>query len=341
MIVTRTPLRVSLGGGGTDLPFYCEKFGSSLVFGAINKYIFITVNPRVQKDIKLNYSKTELVKTVDEIEHPLIREALKLVGLNEPIEIHSVADVPSGTGLGSSSSFLVGLLNALYYYKGQIVSRYKLAEDASHIMMELLKEPCGKQDQYAAAFGNISHLRITTTGRATVTPLNISHETITKLQQNLLMFYTGFSRSSAEVLQDQKDKSEKEKPKEKKEEKKDDESIFNFYHEIKKIGDESIKCLEKGDLNRFGQWMNIHWELKRSISGKMSNSTIDTWYNLAIKNGAIGGKIVGAGGGGFLMLYTENHHEQVRKAMTAEGLVEMPLTFDFDGTRVVYDGKHF
>jgi D-glycero-alpha-D-manno-heptose-7-phosphate kinase len=361
MIVSRTPLRISLGGGGTDLPFYCERYGSSLVCSAITKYIYITVS-WYPKGIKLNYSRTEVVQNVDQIEHPLIREALKLVGIRDCIEIHSIADVPSGTGLGSSGAFLVGLLNALYFYKGEIVSKYKLAEDTSHITMEILKEPCGKQDQYAAAFGNLLHLKIATNQRVNVSPINMTYENVKKLQENLLMFYTGFQRSANDVLAEQdklakKDekaqKTEEQKAETKTtakssagspaktEEKKRKESIFDQYHEIKKIGNESLKCLEKGDLRRFGEWMNIHWEFKKRISGKMSNPQIDKWYAIALANGALGGKIIGAGGGGYLLLYVEKNHDRLTKALEKEGLVKTDFRFDFDGSRIVYDGRTF
>jgi D-glycero-alpha-D-manno-heptose-7-phosphate kinase len=329
MIVTRTPFRISLGGGGTDLPFYCSKFGSSLVCGAINKYMYITVSERMDNTIKLNYSKTEVVNSVDEIQHALIREALKLTGVDGSVEIHSVADIDSGTGLGSSASFLVGLLNALYYYNGEIVSKYKLAEDASHITMDVLKEPCGKQDQYAAAFGNLLNLRINQNERVTVTPINIKHENLRKLERNLMMFYTGLRRSATEVIEDQKKNSCT------------SDDVFDYYHEIKKIGKDSMKCLESGNLRRFGEWMNIHWELKKSLSDKMTNPQINKWYDLAMANGAIGGKIIGAGGGGFMMFYTEDHHEELKKAMAKEGLVYTDFRFDFDGSKIVYDGKHF
>lgn len=331
MIVTRTPLRLSLGGGGTDLPFYADKFGASLIAAAINKYIYITISNRLNNKYKLNYSKTEIVDKVDDIKHPLIRECIKLVGIEEPIEIHSTAEIPAGTGLGSSLAFTVGLLNALYYYKGEIVSKYKLAEDASRVTMDILKEPCGKQDQYAAAFGNLSLFKIGTSGRVTVTPVNISHETLKKLEKNLMMFYTGYTRSANGVLAEQKKLSEK----------KSEQKIFEQYHEIKKIGEQSLKCLEKKDLRRFGQWMNVHWELKKNISSSMSNPDIDRWYKLALDNGAIGGKIVGAGGGGFLLLYVEKNHDRVQKVLEAEGLAYIPFKFDFEGSRVVYDGKHF
>ncbi len=332
MIVSRTPLRISLGGGGTDLPFYANKHGASLVTAAINKYIYITASPRVNDGtFKLNYSETEITDQVDNIKHPLIKECLKLLDIKDPLEIHSVAEIPAGSGLGSSSTFTVGVLNALYYHKGSIVSKYKLAEDASHITMDILKEPCGKQDQYASAFGNLSHLKINTNGRVTVTPINVTQENLKKLENNLMMFFTGFTRSANEVLGHQKKKAEE----------RSSYDIFEYYHEIKKIGDESLKCLEKGDLKRFGEWMNIHWELKRKISDKMSNPQINKWYSLALENGAIGGKIIGAGGGGFLLLYVDRNHERIRKLMEGEGLVYNKFMFDFDGSRIVYDGKHF
>ncbi|MFH1721110.1 MAG: hypothetical protein ABH950_00745, partial [Candidatus Altiarchaeota archaeon] len=204
MIVTRTPLRISLGGGGTDLPFYANKYGGSLVTAAINRYIYITISPRVSKTYKLNYSRTEIVKDLEKIKHPLIRESIRLTGIPEHIEVHSVAEIPSGSGLGSSSSFTVGLLNALYFYSGVIVSRYKLAEDTSYITMDLLNEPCGKQDQYAAAFGNLIHLKINKEGRVAVSPINITHEDLGILEGNLMMFYTGFTRSANEILSHQK-----------------------------------------------------------------------------------------------------------------------------------------
>ncbi len=331
MIVSRTPLRISLGGGGTDLPFYANKFGGSLVTAAINQYVYLTVSPRVEKDFKLNYAKTEVVEDIKEIQHPLIREALLLSKIKDAAEIHSTMTVPSGTGLGSSSAFTVGLLNALNYSNGEMVSRYKLAEDTSHITMDILKEPCGKQDQYASAFGGLNHLKISKTGRVTVTPINISHEKVKELEQNLMLFYTGFRRSSIGILAHQKEKAEK----------RDEEDIFNYYHEIKKIGEESLKALEKGDLSRFGRLLHVHWELKRGISAKMSNPEINKWYSLAMENGALGGKLIGAGGGGFLMVYVERNHDRVKAALEKEGLSYMQFKFDFDGSRIVYDGKHF
>jgi len=335
MIVSRTPLRIPLGGGGTDLPFYAEKYGGSLITAAINKYIYITVSPRIQKDIKLNYSQTEIVRDVGDIKHHLIRESLKMTGVKGSIEIHSTAELPSGSGLGSSSAFTVCLLNALYYYNGSIVSKYKLAEDASHIMMDILREPIGKQDQYASAFGSLNHLEIKTNGKVTVTPINITHANLKKLENNLLLFYTGSTRSADSILREQKKKAG---------ENADGRSggnIFEYYHEIKRIGEESRTCLENGELRRFGELMHEHWELKRNITDNMSNSEIDGWYSMARENGAVGGKIIGAGGGGFMMLYADKKQRKIKDLMNEHGLIYTPFKFDFNGSIIVYDGKHF
>jgi len=326
MIIARTPLRISLGGGGTDLPFYCDNYGSSLVSATINKYIYVTVNSRAEKNIKLNYSKTEIIDDVNQIQHPTIKEALKLLKINNPIEIHSMAEIPSGTGLGSSGAFLVGLLNALNYYKGNIVSKYKLAEDASEIMMNKLKEPCGKQDQYACSFGNITNIRITPKGKVSVSPINISYENLQKLEKNLMLFYTGIKRDANKVLAAQTKKSKNRE----------------YYDEIQKIGNQSLKCLEQGKFDKFGQWMHAHWLLKRKLTSNMTNDKIDKIYEKARSLGAIGGKLIGAGGGGFLMLYVYGvRHPEIFKAMEKEGLTYTPFKFDYEGSKIVYDGQHF
>jgi len=241
-----------------------------------------------------------------------------------------MGDLPSGIGLGSSSSFLVSLLTSLYSYKNEIVSNHKLAEDASHIVMDILKEACGKQDQYASAFGGLNHLEISTSGKVTVTSINITHENIKKLEKNLMLFFTGFTRSSVAVLEDQK-KIAKNSNKDK------DDSIYAYYHKIKKIGYESKRCFESGNLKRFGELLDEHWKLKKGISTKMSNLKIDKWYQMAMDNGALGGKIVGAGGGGFLMFYIESNHDKLKEIMEKEGLVYTPFIFDFDGARVIYN----
>jgi len=329
MILTRTPLRITLGGGGTDLPFYADVHGGSLVTASINRYIYITVSPRLQRNIKLNYSRTEIVEKAKDVRHPLIRECMKLTG-TEAIEVHSTAEIPSGTGLGSSAAFTVGLLNGLYYHSGDIMSRYKLAEDASHVIMDVLGEPCGKQDQYACAFGGINHLMVGTDGRVTVNPIDIHHEDILTLERNLMIFYLGGERSASELLGQQRRKA-----------KKPGADIYDYYHKIKEIGEKSLKCLRRGDVTEFGRLMDDHWRLKREITDSMTNSRIDRLYSIAVKHKALGGKLIGAGGGGFLMVYAEKGRDRLLKVMESKGLTYTPFKFDFDGSRIVYDGAHY
>jgi D-glycero-alpha-D-manno-heptose-7-phosphate kinase len=328
MIVVRAPLRISLGGGGTDLPFFSEKFGGSLVSAGINKYIYIIVEKRdFYDEFFIRYSKTEYAKKVDDIQHTRIKAALKYLDINDHIEITSLADVPAGTGLGSSSTFMVALLKALHTYKGEDVSAKKLAEEAADIEINILGEPIGKQDQYLASFGNLIHLNIDRKGNVIVSPLDSSFSTIEELENNLLLFSTGIKRETGEVISDQKKNVES------------DEDKMKQMHLIKEIGEEIKKALEAGDPSKVGKWLNVHWESKKSFSDKMSSSEIDKAYEVGLRNGALGGKIVGAGGGGFLMFYCENHKPQLREAMAELGLKEMPFRFDREGCKVLYQGR--
>jgi D-glycero-alpha-D-manno-heptose-7-phosphate kinase len=327
MIVSRTPFRISIGGGGTDLPFYYTKKGGDLVTAAIDKYMYIIVQPRQFDEFLIRYSKTEIVKNVEDIQHELIRESLKLLNIYKPLEVTSVSDLPAQTGLGSSSTFLVGLLHALHRYKGEKVSKKRLAEEATKIQSEILHQSAGMQDQYIAAYGGMINLKITTRGRVLVTPIDVTDEDLTKLEENLLFFYTGIRRSADEVLADQE-----------KEVLSDDKKIDNMT-EIKKLGVDIKDALETGNLRKFGQYMHVHWKIKQSLSKKMTNSDINEWYELAIRNGAIGGKIIGAGGGGFLMFYIENNKEQLVNAMVRQGLTYLKFGFDYDGTKIIYDGE--
>ncbi len=314
MIVTRAPLRISLGGGGTDLPFYSSKFGGSLVTAAINKYVYIIVEKRdFYDEFLIKYSQVEVTKKREDIKHTRIKAALELLDINEPIEITAIADVPAGTGLGSSSTFLVALLKALHTYKREEVSAQKLAEEAAHIEMNVLGEPIGKQDQYASAFGGILHMNIAKNGGVITSPLNLSYSTIEELENNLLLFSTGVIHSTVDVISDQKKNAES------------DEEKMNQMHLIKEMGLEIKKDLEKGNTTKFGKWLDVHWEAKKKFSKKMSSSEIDKYYELGLKNGAIGGKLVGAGGGGFLMFYCENRKKQLREAMLNAGLKELPF----------------
>ncbi len=321
MIITRSPLRITLGGGGTDLPSYYEHHTGFLISAAIDKYIYINLNRMFVDGFLIRYSKTEKVTHVDEIQHPIVREALKLVGIADaPLEIDSMADIPAGTGLGSSGSFTTALLKALHTYKGNSVLARDLAEQACHIEMDILKEPVGKQDQYIAACGGINCFEFLPNGQVNITPLRLTQETLHLFEDHLVLFFTGYSRKAGEVLSEQ-DKKSKEK----------DKDMMSNLHYVKEIGLESKKILEAGNLVEFAKLMDQHWQHKKKRSQSMSNGQIDHWYNLAMQNGAMGGKLIGAGGGGFLMFYTEDPR-RLRRLMSQEGLKEVRFRFDLVGT---------
>jgi D-glycero-alpha-D-manno-heptose-7-phosphate kinase len=326
LIVSRTPFRLSLGGGGTDLPAYYTKHGGFFISGAVDKYMHIVLNNRFEPGIRLSYSQTEIVDSVDSIRHPLVREALRLLDLRDRLEIVSLADVPAATGLGSSGSFTVGLLNALYARQRIVKTPDQVAEAACDIAMNRLHEPSGKQDEYAASLGGIRAYEIDTGGRVTATQLNISESTLSELEYGIMMFYTGITRRAGEVLGKQQAKvSEAEG------------DAVRKMHAIKAIGLESREALESGDLRRFGELLHEHWKLKRGITEGMTTDKVDSWYSAARKNGALGGKLVGAGGGGFLMLFCQEGREKVRAALASQGLVEMRFRFDFEGSKVIYN----
>jgi D-glycero-alpha-D-manno-heptose-7-phosphate kinase len=323
MIITRTPLRISLGGGGTDLPSYYERFGGSLVSAAITKYVYIALNRTFTDDFFLKYSALERVSSADEIDHPIVREAMLLRKIGPGIEMVSLADIPSGTGLGSSGSFTVGLLRAMYAFQREHVTTGALAEEACHIEIDLLRRPVGKQDQYIAAFGGLTCFEFEPDGRVHVSPLMVSTETLHDLESHLVMFFSGYSRGAEQVLDDQRQRSED-----------GEEEMLDNLRFIKAVGRQIKKALENGDTLRFAALMNEHWEHKKSRTAGMSNEQIDTWYELAMANGAAGGKLVGAGAGGFLMFYA-TAVDRLRKAMTGEGLSEVRFSFDHDGSTVV------
>lgn len=324
MIIARTPVRISLGGGGTDLASYYCKYGGFLIAAAIDKYIFITVNKRFEDSIRVSYSKTEIVDKVEEIQHPIVREALKLLGYDGSLEITTIADVPANTGLGTSSSFTVGLLNALHTYKRESITAKALAEEACRIEIDILGEPVGKQDQYMAAFGGITCLTFSKNGEVTVTPLNISPDIIEELERHIMLFYTGIRRNSADVLSGQNNASQR-----------DDKKVIENLHKIKEIGEEAKIALESGNVHRFGELLHTHWQSKKNLSHKVSRPEIDRWYALARQNGALGGKIMGAGGGGFFMFYVEGNKNRLRQAMRRENLREMRFKFDIEGSKVL------
>jgi D-glycero-alpha-D-manno-heptose-7-phosphate kinase len=325
LIIARSPLRISLGGGGTDLPSYYREHEGFLIAAAIDKYVYVTINRPFNEGIYLKYSEIEHVKTVDEVSHNIIREALKLENLNTPqVEISSIADLPSGTGLGSSGSFTTALLKALYAYRHRHINPEELAELACAIEIDRLKEPIGKQDQYIASVGGITCFAFHKDNSVTFAPLKISRETFHKLEDNLLLFFTGFSRSASEILKDQHIKSQK-----------NDVDMLNNLHFVKEIGYLSKDALESGNTDKFGELMHQHWEHKKKRSGGMSNQDIDTWYETALKNGAIGGKVVGAGGGGFLM-FMAHDAAKLRSAMKKSDLQEVRFKFDFEGAKVIH-----
>jgi D-glycero-alpha-D-manno-heptose-7-phosphate kinase len=324
MIITRSPLRITLGGGGTDLPSYYEKYGGFLISAAINRYVYITLHETFVDYLIVKYSKMEKVTKPDNIKHPIIREAIKMLNINcARLEIASMADIPAGTGLGSSGSYTTALLKALHTYKRNLIHPIELAEQACDIEINRLGEPIGKQDQYISAFGGVTCFEFSKNGHVKAYPLKIDKEVLYDLEDNLLLFFTGYSRSASSILQEQHTKS-----------KDADRAMIENLHFVKDLGIQSKKALEKGELSKLGQLMNTHWQYKKERSSQMSNPKIDEWYNLALSNGAIGGKLIGAGGGGFLMFYS-NDKTRLRNAMSRAGLEEVRFRFDFEGTKLI------
>ncbi|MFT3780610.1 MAG: galactokinase [Nibricoccus sp.] len=324
MLITRSPLRISLGGGGTDLPSYYREHGGFLVAAAIDRYVYIILNQRFTDKFLLKYSRLEEVSSLAEIQHPIIRESLASVKIERPnLEITSMADIPAGTGLGSSGSFTTALLKALHTYKKNIVGPNQLAEQACEIEIDRLGEPIGKQDQYIAAIGGITAFTFHKDGRVEYRPCKIAEETLFNLEDNLLLFFTGYSRSASTILKDQKVRSEK-----------SDQAMLDNLHFTKDLGYKSLDALESGDLEEFARLMDVHWQHKKARTVGMSNDQINQWYDFAMQNGALGGKLIGAGGGGFLMFYAGDK-KKLRHAMREKGLQEIRFRFDFEGTKVV------
>ncbi|HEY2016870.1 MAG TPA: galactokinase [Bryobacteraceae bacterium] len=325
MIITSSPLRISLGGGGTDLPSYYREHTGFVISAAINKYVYITLHETFAEEIIVKYSKMEVVQSADEIKHPIVREALKLVGGDghPHLEITSMSDIPSGTGLGSSGSFTTALLRALHALRRNSVPARELAEQACHIELELLGEPIGKQDQYIAAIGGLTCFTFHPDGQVGIEPLRLPSETLHTLEDNLILFFTGFTRNASDILKDQDSRS-----------KQKDAGMIDNLHFIKDLAMEGKAAMENGDLRRFAQLMHVHWEHKKRRTQGMSNAQIDSYYELGRANGALGGKLIGAGGGGFLMFYTEDK-TRLRRVMTQAGLREVRFQFDFGGSQVI------
>jgi D-glycero-alpha-D-manno-heptose-7-phosphate kinase len=324
MLIARSPLRVSLGGGGTDVPSYYQEHEGFLLAAAIDKYVYVTVMRPFTEGIYLKYSEIEYSKKITDVRHPIIREVLGELNLKTPqIEITTLADIPSGTGLGSSGSFTTALIKALFAHYKKNIHPLELAELACKIEIEKLLEPVGKQDQYIAAYGGISEFTFHKDGKVTSAPLKLRMETIHDLEDNLLLFFTGISRSAGSILNDQDVKSKEKNSK-----------MLENLHFTKELGLRSKEALLAADTYKFGELMHEHWEHKKSRSSGMSNDFIDEAYNLGIKSGAVGGKLVGAGGGGFLMFYA-NDKERLRNNLSKLGLEEVRFKFDFEGTKVI------
>jgi len=317
-------LRISLGGGGTDLPSYYRRFGGFLISAAIDKYVYTSVLEPYADGIFLKYSKTEKVNLISKIKHPILREVLKKFKNNtKRIEITTLAEIPSGTGLGSSGSFTTSLIKAMYQFNNKKINKYKLAEEACDIEINKLKEPVGKQDQYIASFGGLKIFKIDKSGNVKVTTLKTSRNTYQKLQKNLLLFFTGYTRSSSLILKKQDDETKSNSV----------ETLENLM-EIKKIGLLSKKLIEGNDLDQFGRLLDYHWQIKKKRASNMSNKKIDNIYQDALNNGALGGKLVGAGGGGFLMFYAKNPN-QLRKRLKKFNINEVKFSFDEEGTKII------
>lgn len=324
MIITRSPLRLSLGGGGTDLPSYYREHGGFLIAASIDKYVYITIHQTFVTDLIIKYSKMERVASVSEVQHPIIRESLRMLGITETnLEITSMADIPAGTGLGSSGSFTTALLKALHTYRKNIVHPGELAAQACEIELDRLGEPIGKQDQYIAAYGGITCFCFVADDRVEAVPLKLTAETTHNLEDNLLLFFTGFTRSASAILADQDARSRQR-----------DREMLDNLHYTKQIGLESKAALEAGDLRQFAELLHTHWEHKKNRSAGMSSAPIDECYQYARCNGALGGKLVGAGGGGFFLFYTEEK-TRLRHALVSAGLKEVRWRFDFQGTSVI------
>ena len=323
MIITRTPLRISIGGGGTDLPSYYRRFGGFVISAAINKHIYVGINETFGGGYFLKYSALEHATVIDEIRHPLIRETLRLNDVLPPVEVVSMADVPAGTGLGSSGAFTVGLLRAVHALKRKYVDPAVVAEEACKIEIDILGEPVGKQDQYIAAFGGLACFEFAEDDSVRVTPLKIDNGTLYNLEDRLMMFFTGYSRNASAVLDDQKARSER-----------DDAAMLENLHFTKELGRCIQQALEQGNTRRFGELMHEHWMHKRRRSPGTSSDNINRWYEVGRDSGAVGGKLVGAGGGGFLLFYADDR-DALRRAMVKEGLREFRFKFDHEGSKLL------
>ena len=325
MIVSRTPFRITLGGGGTDLPSYYEKFGGFIFSFCLSKYMYVCVNqPSADDLIRLKYSKSEIVKSPKELDHDIARACLERVGISSKIEIASLSDIPAGSGLGSSSTYTVGLLNALYTMKGEHKNLEFLANEACIIEMDILNKPMGKQDQYLAALGGFVVMDIDKNGKVKSKKISIEKSILNDLNRNLLIFFTGQQRKNNKILKAQDDSTKKNK-----------QQVIDSLHYIKESGYKILEIIQSGNIDDLGIMFKEHWEMKKKLSSGVTNPEIDSIYNIAMDNSALGGKISGAGGGGFFTFYCNKNHSKLRKAMTDIGLKELDYSFDFDGSKII------
>lgn len=323
MLITKTPLRISLGGGGTDLPSYYTRREGFVIAGAIDKYVFIGINRTFSNDYTVKYSEMEHAATIEDIRHPIVREVMAKHQVPPAVEMISLADIPAGTGLGSSGTFTVGLLRAIHALRREHITAADLAEEACHIEIDRLGQSVGKQDQYIASFGGLTCFEFRKDGTVGTQPLALSDDTLYDLEENLVMFFTGYSRQASEVLSDQRRRSDD-----------GDETMLDNLDSIKALGLSIKKALEQGETRLFGELMHEHWLYKRERSAGISNPQIDQWYDVGVRNGAVGGKIIGAGAGGFMLFYAEDR-QALRRAMLDEGLTEVRFTFDHEGSQLI------
>ncbi|MBI1969681.1 kinase [Candidatus Woesearchaeota archaeon] len=320
MIISRTPVRISFAGGGTDVRYFFMHEGGAVVNASINKYVYITIHRKFDEKIRVKYSQTELVERVEDIQHPLFREAMRLVGVTGQVEITSFADIPTkGTGLGSSSSFLVGLLHALHAYKREFVEQKQLAREACRIERDILQEEGGYQDQYIAAYGGLNFMEFRQDGSVEIMPL-YKQGMVEALNQRLLLFYTGMTRNSRDIHQQQRKNAEKNR---------------EYLRRMKQFAEQLRIALEQGKYLDMGSILHEGWKCKEQLADGVSNKTIDTWYEKALIAGALGGKLCGVGGGGFLLFYCEpEKQENVRKAL--KDMKELPFQLENSGSRIIY-----
>jgi D-glycero-alpha-D-manno-heptose-7-phosphate kinase len=323
MIITRTPFRVSFVGGGSDMETFYSHFPGAVLSTSINKFMYISSHRFFfPGQLRVKYSETETVNNIDELKHPLLREAMRKTGVTRGIEISSIADIPSGTGMGSSSSFTVGLLHCLYAVKRQYVTHEQLAKEACQIEIEILGEPIGKQDQYAAAFGGLNIIHFESDGNVQVEPLYIKNEIYQRLQQNLVMFYIGNQRRASDILTEQKKNSSKEEK-------------FNILKSMVQLVPDLRSCLYTGNLDDFGKILNENWVLKQKLASQITNSQIDDIYQAGLRAGASGGKLLGAGGGGFMLFYCDQKKQQ-KLLESMKPLEKFDFTFEREGSKVIY-----